>query len=89
MGGGSRNAYLNQATATTTGLPVVAGPVEATVIGNVLVQGIARGRFDSLADARRYAAAHLDAPQVLPRPTPGWREASDRYADLEGRFANR
>ena len=49
VGGGSQNAYLNQATATTTGLPVVAGPVEATVLGNVLVQGIARGRFDSLA----------------------------------------
>jgi len=67
----------------------VAGPVEATVLGNVLVQGIARGRFGSLADARRYAAAHLDAPQMLPRPTPDWREASDRYADIEGRFANR
>src|SRR4029450_4475900 len=34
VGGGSRNAYLNQATATVTGLPVLAGPVEATVIGN-------------------------------------------------------
>jgi rhamnulokinase len=89
VGGGSQNAYLNQATATTTGLPVVAGPVEATVLGNVLVQGIARGRFGSLADARRYAAAHLDAPQVLPRPTPDWREASHRYEDIEGRFANR
>ena len=89
VGGGSQNAYLNQVTATTTGLPVLAGPVEATVLGNVLVQGIARGRFGSLADARRYAAAHLDAPQVLPRPSPDWREASDRYADIEGRFANR
>jgi rhamnulokinase len=89
VGGGSQNAYLNQATATTTGLPVVAGPVEATVLGNVLVQGIALGRFGSLADARRYAAAHLDAPQVLPRPTSDWQEASDRYADIEGRFANR
>jgi rhamnulokinase len=89
VGGGSQNAYLNQATATTTGLPVVAGPVEATVLGNVLVQGIARGRFGSLAEARRYAAAHLDAPQVMPRPTPGWREAADRYAGIEAGFANR
>src|SRR6185295_11710282 len=36
VGGGSQNNYLNQATATATGLPVLAGPVEATVTGNVL-----------------------------------------------------
>ena len=54
VGGGSRNDYLNQASSTATGLPVRAGPVEATVIGNVLVQAIAEGRFDSFAAARQY-----------------------------------
>ena len=87
VGGGSQNAYLNRATATTTGLPVVAGPVEATVLGNVLVQGIAHGRFGSLAEARRYAAAHLNAPRVDPQPSPDWRDAADRYAAIERRFA--
>src|SRR5207253_3097728 len=53
VGGGSQNHYLNQATADATGLPVKAGPVEATVIGNVLVQAIAEGRFASLSEARR------------------------------------
>ena len=64
VGGGSQNAYLNQATATTTVLPVVAGPVEATVAGNVLVQAVASGEVPSLAAARRQAAAGAPAARV-------------------------
>lgn len=86
VGGGSQNAYLNQATATATGLPVVAGPVEATALGNVLVQAIAAGRFESLAAARRQAASGLESAPFTPRPTAAWREAAGRYAALESRF---
>src|ERR1043165_965381 len=53
VGGGSRNDYLNQATADATGRPVLAGPVEATGTGHVLVQAVSAGRFASLAEARR------------------------------------
>jgi rhamnulokinase len=49
VGGGSRNAYLNQATADATGKPVLAGPVEATAAGNVIVQAVAAGRLASIA----------------------------------------
>jgi rhamnulokinase len=56
VGGGSKNRYLNEATAKATGKPVVAGPVEATVIGNVLVQAIALGHFANLAAAREYVS---------------------------------
>jgi rhamnulokinase len=66
IGGGSRNSYLNQATASATGLPVSAGPVEATVIGNVLVQAIAHGRFASLAEARQYVARNVQSQTYLP-----------------------
>lgn len=59
VGGGSQNAYLNQATANATGLKVLAGPVEASVIGNVLIQAIASGRFASLAEARRHVAQNV------------------------------
>ena len=52
VGGGSRNALLCQATADATGLPVLAGPVEATVAGNVGVQALARGHLGSEQEIR-------------------------------------
>ena len=86
VGGGSRNEYLNRATATATGLPVRAGPVEATVIGNVLVQAIACGRFRSLGDARQYVGEHAQLKSYEPRPSPVWDEASRRYHEIEWRY---
>jgi rhamnulokinase len=86
VGGGSLNEYLSQATATATGLTVRAGPVEATVIGNVLVQAIAAGRFASLADARRYAGAHARLRTYEPRPSRTWNMASQLYHEIEGRY---
>ncbi|HXD29723.1 MAG TPA: rhamnulokinase family protein [Pyrinomonadaceae bacterium] len=83
VGGGSQNDYLNQATANATGLPVVAGPVEATVTGNVLVQAIASGRFGSLAEARRHVANNIKFREFVPRPSANWNEASRRYAEIE------
>jgi rhamnulokinase len=83
VGGGSQNAYLNQATANATGLPVLAGPVEATVIGNVLIQAIASGRFASLAAARRHLAQNVRLKEFTPRPLPAWEEAKRCYAKIE------
>ncbi|HWP42032.1 MAG TPA: rhamnulokinase family protein, partial [Blastocatellia bacterium] len=65
VGGGSLNDYLNQATADATQKPVLAGPAEATVTGNILVQAIARGRFASLAEARSYVARHVRLKSFL------------------------
>jgi rhamnulokinase len=67
VGGGSLNEYLNQATADASGLPVVAGPVEATAMGNLAVQAIADGEVASLADARRRIAAGLALRRYEPR----------------------
>jgi len=52
VGGGSRNRLLNQFTADATGVPVVAGPVEATVLGNIAMQMLATGAVGSLTEAR-------------------------------------
>jgi len=86
VGGGSRNDYLNQATATATGLPVKAGPVEATVTGNVLVQAIAAGRFESLAGARNYVGEHSQIKEYQPIPSHGWEETAKRYQEMESRY---
>jgi rhamnulokinase len=57
IGGGARNRLLCQLTADVTGRHVLAGPVEATALGNVLVQARAAGRVGSLAEIREVAAA--------------------------------
>ena len=86
VGGGSRNDYLNQATATAIGLPVRAGPIESTVTGNVLVQAIAAGRFESLAEARNYVGEHSQIKEYQPIPSRGWEETARRYQEIEDRY---
>ena len=70
VGGGSRNDYLNQATANATARPVLAGPVEATSLGNALMQSVACGKTTATrwanADPRapiRLASSSLTAPR--------------------------
>lgn len=68
MGGGCQDYYLNQMTADATGLPVFAGPIEGTSIGNLIVQMIAGGEFASLQDARDCVARSFDVKRVDPQP---------------------
>ena len=84
VGGGSQNEYLNQATADATGKPVLAGPVEATAVGNVLVQAIASGSTASLAEARGRLAEHIELRSLEPRTsTQTWGPLRVRYLRLE------
>ena len=77
IGGGSQNNFLNQATASATGLKVVAGPVEATAIGNLLVQAITAGRFNDLKEGREYLAKHLEMHTFEPEHRELW---ENKYA---------
>jgi rhamnulokinase len=86
VGGGSQNAYLNQATATATGKTVAAGPVEATVIGNIMVQAVTAGCFATLADARRYVSTRVQLQVFTPAPTASWDRLRERYSALESRL---
>jgi rhamnulokinase len=68
LGGGSQNELLCQLTANHCGLPVMAGPAEATAIGNVLVQARAQGIIEgSLESLRAIVAAAFAPTQYLPR----------------------
>ncbi|MBR1706063.1 MAG: rhamnulokinase [Bacteroidales bacterium] len=67
IGGGSANALLNQWTADAIGLPVVAGPVEATAIGNVMVQAKAAGLLSDRWDIRRLIAKTFPVETFMPR----------------------
>lgn len=60
IGGGSNAVYLNELTARYTGVPVYAGPGEATAIGNILTQMIGCELFESLAEARELVARSFD-----------------------------
>lgn len=86
LGGGGRNSYLNQMTASATGLPVRSGLTEATAVGNALVQAIASGRFRSLSEGRAYVASTIDFEEFTPQAVAGLAEAEARYLEVEERF---
>lgn len=82
VGGGSRNALLNQFAADASGLPVVAGPVEATALGNALVQAIAMGRVRDGAEAREIVRRSTSPERYEPGPGNAWAEAGERLAGI-------
>ncbi|MGH7215493.1 MAG: FGGY-family carbohydrate kinase, partial [Tepidisphaeraceae bacterium] len=82
VGGGCQNELLNQLTADVCGRTVVAGPVEATGIGNVLVQAMATGDVKSLADARKIVAASFDVKRYEPQDGEKWDGAYARYLEI-------
>jgi rhamnulokinase len=82
VGGGSKNALLNQMTANATGLPVIAGPVEASIIGNAIVQLITLGELRDLPEARQMLAEMPDLQRYEPQDTAVWTEAYHRYRKL-------
>jgi sugar (pentulose or hexulose) kinase len=79
VGGGSRNSLLNQFAANATQLTVLAGPVEATAAGNVLVQAIALGEVPSLSAAREIVAASMPVERIEPRDRAEWDRAFERF----------
>lgn len=82
VGGGSHNRMLCQITADATGLPVLAGPAEATAAGNLLVQALALGLVGSLAEARELARRSFQPQRFEPCRTGGWEEARTRFQEL-------
>jgi rhamnulokinase len=82
VGGGTLNAPLCQWTADAAALPVLAGPVEATAIGNLAAQAIALGELGSLDEARRVIRASFEPTVYEPSVSAAWLEAAERFDDL-------
>jgi sugar (pentulose or hexulose) kinase len=79
IGGGSKNRLLNQFTADATGRLVVAGPAEATALGNIAVQILATGGASSLAEARAMIDRSFPTERFEPRQTDQWDPHAERF----------
>ena len=79
VGGGSRNAFLNQLTANACGLKVVAGPEEATAVGNAMVQAVALGLIKKLPDAQEMIRSAFRIREFVPRDRETWDRIFEKY----------
>jgi rhamnulokinase len=84
IGGGTKNRLLNQFTADATNRVVITGPVEATAIGNVLMQAIGLEHLGSLSDARAVVRASFEVEEYHPTSSDGWDEAYNRLLTYPG-----
>jgi rhamnulokinase len=82
VGGGSQNALLNQFTAEACNRPVLAGPVEATAIGNVLVQALGAGVLGSVTDAREVVRRSFEVRTFTPHQPDAWQAPYERFCKL-------
>ncbi|MDP8243217.1 MAG: rhamnulokinase family protein [Candidatus Hinthialibacter antarcticus] len=82
VGGGCQNQLLNQLTANACGKPVVTGPIEATVLGNLLVQARASGDLGSLQDIRDVVRASSEMVDYEPTQSEAWTHAKERFQAL-------
>ena len=83
VGGGSKNLMLNRMTASAINRPVIAGPSEGTVIGNLLVQAMALGEIGSIPELRRVVAASFENEEYRPEGDPAaWDAAYARLLKL-------
>lgn len=82
VGGGSKNALLNQFASDACGIRVIAGPAEATAIGNILVQAIALKHLPSLAVGRELVGKSFGTVHYEPRDAAQWDSAWERFLRL-------
>ncbi len=79
IGGGSRNDLLNQWTANAVGIPVVAGPSEATAIGNIMLQALSAGKAKDIPSMRRLVAQSIPLKTFQPQDADLWAEAYNQF----------
>ncbi len=84
IGGGAKNSLLNQYTADATGRPVLAGPVEATALGNIAMQMLATGAVPSLAEARAVIDRSFPTDRFEPQEADLWSAQYQRFRQFVG-----
>ena len=84
VGGGSKNALLNQFTANSLGVPVYAGPSEATAVGNILMQAYGTGEIRSLQEIRNLVKDSFNIAAYKPQGTKIWEEKYAAYLKITG-----
>lgn len=82
VGGGSKNEMLNRFTANALGLPVMAGPEEATAVGNLMVQAMGLGIIPSLKAAQSIIRKAFPIREYQPEDTATWEEAYNRFRQI-------
>ena len=82
IGGGSKNPLLNQWTANSIGIPVIAGPSEATAIGNIMIQAKAAGCVDSLQEMRQIIRESVPLDEFLPENNKIWENAYVTFLNI-------
>lgn len=82
LGGGTKDGFLCRLTADSLGIPVKAGPVEATALGNVLLQLMALGELESVEEGRRIIARTEPVKCFEPNHTEEWEEAFARFIQI-------
>ena len=82
IGGGANNLFLNQLTANVTGIPVVAGPAEATATGNMLMQARAMGMIASLGEMRQMVRKSFDLVTFTPEPVMDGDDVYERFCKM-------
>jgi rhamnulokinase len=82
IGGGSLNEYLDQFTANSTGVEVLAGPQEGTAIGNIMLQAKAAGLVSDMFEMRSIISNSIDMKTYEPQDTEAWDEAYQRYLEV-------
>jgi rhamnulokinase len=83
VGGGCQNGLLNRMTADATGRTVLVGPVEATAIGNALIQAMATGEVPSLDALRQIVARSFPLETITPGDAGQWEKAAERFGRLD------
>lgn len=82
VGGGSKNKMLNQYTADALGMPVLAGPEEATAVGNLMVQAMGLGIIKSMRQALPIIKQAFPIREYKPRDTASWDKAYERFKKI-------